>query len=495
MSIFLKIIPTRIDRAKLEAILPATVLTFLVIFVSVCLLHNSYSSAALDLGLFTQTLKYTLQGDLLYNTINQSSFLSDHFSPILLLLLPIYWLAPYAQTLLVVQAVALGVSAFLAYILARSYGFSHRTSLVIECLFCINPLVWGLPFNNFHPAALAVPTLLLMLIGMVNNRKGLFAVGFVLSLMTKETVIIALAVFGLVMLLAKYIKERKVDDQSLRIVYISVIAYGIAVLVAIYMSDGEYVKMLAYTSARYSYLSQSGLYLIKDALGNFLSAESIFLFFASLIPFGFLPLLSFRWAAPGLFIILMNMFSPYEGQHYLSQNAALTLPFLYVAFLHTLSRMRDSKEVQSLLSKLTPRMATYFFEVLILIALLININPTSRFWVAHLPSEHDKAVNEIISIIPDEAAVTANNFIFPHICNRTEAYLPRSFNEYIPYDARLTWGYPERYTEYVVIDWMHTQDYNYVGLWEDVALHFIDQKYDLVAEIDGVKLYKLRQGG
>ncbi len=493
MSISLKGITARIGRAKLEAMLPATVLTFLIIFVSVCLLHNSYSSAALDLGLFTDTLKYTLQGNLLYDPINQSSFLSDHFSPILLFLVPIYWLFPYAQTLLVVQAVALGVSAFLAYILARSFGFSHRTSLAIECLFCINPLVWGIPLNNFHPAALAVPVLLLMLIGMVNNRKGLFITGFILSLMTKETVIIALAVFGLVMFLTKYIKERKVDDQSLRIFYISLIAYGIAVLVAIQASSGEYTKMLWYTSARYNYIDQSALYVIKDALSNFLSAESIFLFFASLIPFGFLPLLSFRWAAPGLFIIVMNMFSPYEGQHYLTQNAALTLPFLYVAFLHALSRMKDSKEIQSLMNKFTPRLATYLFEALLLIALLININPTSRFWVAHLPSEHDRVLDNIVSIVPDGATVTANNYIYPHLCNRTEAYLPRSFNEYIPYDANIVWGYPERDTEYVVIDYLHTQRY-LVGHWEDIALHFIDQKYDLVAEIDGVKLYKLQQG-
>ena len=160
----------RIDRPKIEVILPAIAFIGLSLFVSIHLLYNSYGSTALDLGLFTQTLKYTLQGDLLYTTIDQNSFLADHFSPILLLLVPIYWLFPFAQTLLVAQAILLGLSAILVYILARSYGFSHYKSLAIECLFCVNPLLWGLPLFDFHTMALAIPTLLIMFIGIAREN-------------------------------------------------------------------------------------------------------------------------------------------------------------------------------------------------------------------------------------------------------------------------------------------------------------------------------------
>jgi uncharacterized membrane protein len=72
------------------------------------LMYYSYNTYAFDLGAFTQTLKYTLQGQLLWHPSIGVSELAHHFSPILLVLVPIYWLFPYAQTLLVVQGIILG---------------------------------------------------------------------------------------------------------------------------------------------------------------------------------------------------------------------------------------------------------------------------------------------------------------------------------------------------------------------------------------------------
>lgn len=480
-----------IRKSTFQAVTLATAYVAVALFISIHLVHDSYGSTALDLGLFAQTLKYTLGGNLLYNTIEGLSHLAYHFSPILFLLAPIYWIAPYCETLLVVQGVALGLGGYLVYLLARNCKLSHRTSLLVEGLFFINPLVWGVALFDFHPVALAVPTLLLMFIGLIQKKWILFTIGLILSLMTKETVVIALGAFGLVMFIAEYVKNKKVDKIYLTILVASIATYGIAVLVSMAASNGDYPHILTYGTVRYEYLNQPVGQAILGAIHTFFSAESLFLALAYLAPLGFLPLFSLRWAAPGLFILMVNMLSTYLAQHYeLRQYAAAAIPFLFMAVISTLAHTRENSSLQSRLTKLVPRLPIYLVIVMVATALLVNFYPTSRIGIATLPGEHEEAINRVISLVPNGATVTANNNIFPHLCCRTDTYLPQFIDPYTPIDSG-DWGFPDRETEYVVIDRVHKQHY-IGGYWQDVIMDELNEKYELVVEIDGAKLYKLR---
>jgi len=449
----------------------------------------------MDLGLFTQSLKYTLQGNLLYHTPGGLSHLAYHFSPILLLLVPIYWIAPYSQTLLVVQGIALGLSGYLVYLLARNCKLSHRTSLFIEGLFFINPLVWGKALFDFHPVGLAVPALLVMFIGLTQKKWTLFTIGLVLSLMTKEDVIIALGVFGLAIFIANYLKNRKVNDVSLRIMYAALITYGIGVLVSIAASKGGYPPMLTYASVRYEYLGQPIALAIPGAISTFFSTGSLFLVAAYLVPLGLLPLFSLRWAVPGLLILMMNMLSTCIAQHdILRQAPTAAIPFLFMAGIVTLSRLKERSDIKSLIARLAPRLPTLMIVFTITVSLALNFHPTSRVMDVALPGPHEEAINRVITLIPDGATVTANNNLFPHLCCRTDAYLAPFIDPYTPNDENADWGFPYRETEYVVVDQVHKQ-YYMGGYWEDVIIDELEEKYQLVVEIDGAKLYRLRHDG
>jgi len=480
-----------IRKPTFQAVTLATVYVAVTLFVSIHLLHDSYRSGALDLGLFAQSLKYTLQGDPLYHTIGGLSHLAYHFSPILFLLVPIYWLAPYCQTLLVVQGIALGLSGYLVYILARNCKLSHRTSLFIEGLFFINPLVWGKALFDFHPVALAVPTLLVMFIGLIQKKWKLFTVGLVLSLMTKEDVVMALAVFGLVMLIANYVKNKKMGKVYLTILVASIATYGIAVLVSLAASDGDYPRILTYATVRYEYLGQPLGQAILGAIHTFFSVESLFSVFAYLAPLAFLPLFSLRWAAPALFILMMNMLSTCAAQHYwLRQATTVAIPFLFMAMINTLAEAKEGGNRRLLLTKVWKRLPVY----MVIAALLFNFYPTSRVTHVALPGPHEEAINRVIALVPDGATVTANNSIFPHLCSRTDTYLPQFIDPYTPIDYNADWGFPDRETEYVVVDRVYKQHY-IGGYWEDLIIDELEEKYQLVAEIDGAKLYRLRHDG
>jgi len=394
-----------------------------------------------------------------------------------------------------VQGAALGLSGYLVYLLARNCKLSHCTSLFIEGLFFINPLVWGVALFDFHPVALAVPALLVMFIGLIQKKWKLFTVGLVLSLMTKEDVVMALAVFGLVMLIANYVKNKKMDKVYLTILVASIATYGIAILVSTAASTGGYPPILTYAIARYEYLNQPIMSVILGAIHTFFSAESLFLALAYLAPLGLLPLFSLRWAAPALFVLLLNMLSTCPAQHHeLRQAATVAIPFMFMALINTFTHMKEKRNVQLLIMKIGKRLPIYLVTVAVIAALWINFHPTSRVTHATLPGPHEEAINRVIALIPDGTTVTANNSIFPHLCSRTDAYLPRFIDPYTPISDNAQWGFPDRETEYVVIDRVYKQHY-IGGDWEDVIIDELEEKYQLVVEIDGAKLYRLHHDG
>lgn len=485
-----------IHSPTFQAIALAIVYILIASSISLSKYYAYHYSAAFDLGIYAQSLQSTLHGDILYASPEGMNHLGYHFSPILFLLVPIFWLAPYVETLLIVQSIALGASGYLVYKLARIQKLSHRTALFVEVLFLISPLLWGVNFYDFHPVALAVPTLLIMLIGLIQKRWKLFAIGLVLSLMIKEDVLMVLAVFGLVMMIACYVRDRKVDKVYL-IVFLSAVAtYGIAVVVARAVSGMDVPPMLMYASTRYTYINEPIGQAIVGAFGAFFSLPSLFLFIAYFLPLAFLPLLSPLWAAPALFLLAISMFSTRLGQHCLVQYPAAAIPFLFAAAISTLVQMKDKGNVQRFFVGNLQKVSLITIIILIAIA-IIDFCPYGTFGyrgIPRLPRPHVAAINKVISLIPDGATVTAPNHIFPHLCTRTTVYMPQGGLE--PNWSTGVFGLLDVDTKYVVVDYQQPWDYKAVQRekgfdWEG----YLTDKYQLIAEIDDVCLYKLGYDG
>src|SRR2546423_7429338 len=106
----------RLDRFE-PSIVAALALTYFLLYSVLSVLrHLTYHSFGSDLGLFDQVFWNTTQGRFFESTMSLAqpqphSYIGDHFSPIYLLLLPVYALIPRPQTLVVIQTLflALGV--------------------------------------------------------------------------------------------------------------------------------------------------------------------------------------------------------------------------------------------------------------------------------------------------------------------------------------------------------------------------------------------------
>ena len=97
-------------------LLGSFIFLYIIFFSIICILkYNNFLYNALDLSIINNVLYNTLHGNTLYSSIQGHSYLGDHFTPILFLILPVYAIYQSPITLLVLQTIFLGLAALPIY--------------------------------------------------------------------------------------------------------------------------------------------------------------------------------------------------------------------------------------------------------------------------------------------------------------------------------------------------------------------------------------------
>lgn len=132
--------------------------------------YDNFLYNALDLGIYTQVFESFRAGNHWYSSIQQSSYLGDHFEPFILALLPFYLLIPHPKTLLVLQIIFLAIPAIPIFFIAREVFYPHLASplargrnggdlqnqtpnlwaLGVSFFYLLNPLVHNINLFEFH---------------------------------------------------------------------------------------------------------------------------------------------------------------------------------------------------------------------------------------------------------------------------------------------------------------------------------------------------------
>ncbi len=159
-----------------------------------------------DAGLFWEIVKHSAQGKPFFSNhylfkpprVMQQTFLSLHVQPILLLLVPFYWLSSRLETLFVVQAAVIASGALAVYMLAKDELERPNLALVMAGAYLLYPPLHNLHLNyyyGFHPVSLAIPFLLFAFVFLRRRNTLVFALFVMLALFCKENV--GLVVFTL----------------------------------------------------------------------------------------------------------------------------------------------------------------------------------------------------------------------------------------------------------------------------------------------------------
>jgi uncharacterized membrane protein len=185
------------------AVLLAAITATYVVYVSLHTIRHHYSlgTSAYDLGIHENFLWNTIHGEFFQSSIEGGSHLGVHTSLVILLIAPLYALAPATETLLVIQAVLIGGAAWPLYETVRRETDSRWSALTVAVLWLAHPGVQGANFYDFHAIAFAPVLLFLTVFMWRSGRWTWFWVCVVLLLTVKEDMGFVVAALGAVLVL------------------------------------------------------------------------------------------------------------------------------------------------------------------------------------------------------------------------------------------------------------------------------------------------------
>lgn len=410
VALRLTIAPVPVPRVRPRRVVAIGVAVYAVYFSFVTLTrHFTFRTHALDLGYYVQLLWNLARGAGPMVSLPEMHAWGDHFSPIMYLFVPAFWLAPGPGILLVAQSVALGLGALGVFgIAARRLG-DERPAAAFAVLYLINPSLHGINVRDFHAAALAIPLLLAAIYFAEAERPWLFSASVLLTLMTREDAAIPVVGLGLWLALTKR-----------RWLWGAATALGaFAVLLADTRWVIPYFRGAPYPHlGRYAHLGRSvpeivGTLLLHPSrlLGGLVTGKRLVYLGALLTPLAFLPLLApevLLGLAPSLFQNLLGQ-DPILFDHR-TQYQSFILPFLFAAAIAGYDRLalrRPGPWPKTVLVVAT-------LVSLVLAARTVNNVSVERFW----PKPEHRQAFEVMAQIPDGAMVSAQDPYVAHLSLR-----------------------------------------------------------------------------
>jgi len=434
---------------KYELFILASIAVYSIAFsYSTYLKHMSFLSYAWDLGTFDQIMyssvfagkPFYYLADLFMN--GSGNYLAIHFSPILALLFPIYFVAPGIPTLLVIKSVAIGVAAYPLFRIVRRLTGSDIAALCVGLAYLLNPGIQGANWFDFQPQSLAPLLIFSTYYMLIAKRWAYYFPALTLTLMIEEHVTLVV----LLLLVSQLIYSRRGDSKRLldlglrenQVFLVSVIlclaSYGAsATMKVVYPIRPEFRDVYAASSA-YGVLGYGGDVLsapiraILDpqaALGALTHESALKLLYMLMLfaPLLFVPFMSGFLAVNALLVVpfMLSNYRPYYmiGSHY----TLYFMPSFFIMYAYAVSRLKERG---------TGVAKAALIASTVIIAALSPVSPLSGalsqrshfLWYPDAePPGQVEAVHLLLSQVPGDASILTQNHVFPHVSSRTEAYV------------------------------------------------------------------------
>jgi len=364
-----------------KKILWLAIVLYVVVFSLVSIYkYTHFLYNGIDLAIINNVFWNTVHGHWFWSSIQGHSYLGDHCSPILILLLPVYFLWQSPLLLLILQSVFLGLAAWPIYKIAskilchceeeqsddvaislreatltgsrrppQSRGprdDSKTLALAIAVLWLINPLTHNINLHEFSFISLlplAFFTLFYLYLRLEKesrNKKLLhcFIVTLLICLAIREDIAFIILIFSLIILfnLRQTTYDKRLTTNNLRhrvLLVVSCLLLSIAWLFVSHKiisahSPSGFTPFAYY----YSWLGSAGSSAIAAHILSYKNLEMIVGF---LLPFLFIPLIKPKWLLLALIPLAQIILSASGGgaQVFMMHYGALFLPALVIAFI------------------------------------------------------------------------------------------------------------------------------------------------------------------
>ncbi len=448
-----------------KSILWLMIVGYILVFSGFCLgKYYNFGYNALDLAIINQVFYNSSQGNFFASSIHPPTYLGDHFTPILFLLIPFYCFFKHPLTLLILQTIILGLSAWPIYLIAKQ-TINKNWGIIIALAWLLNPLVQNINLFEFSFLPLAIFLILWAIYFYQNQKYYPFIILSLLALLVREDVALVIFMFSILAILDK----RKIKWWLPPIIF-STIYFLLALKITdLFSKSGQY-KFFIY----YSWLGNSGQEFIINfifepwrVIAHLINLGNLEFILGLLLPFAFLPLLKPKYLILGLGIFAQLVLGAAGGSATLLQlhYSALILPALFLATIYALAKILSSPDktkskIINLINWEKPLSFLIFLIAIIYSSLALGpvIGGITQFYQNGLTWPQTSLKNEFIKKIPPQASVAATYEFLTKLSSREKIY---SFNyvflgkqQFLNQDYAL----PED-TQYLLIDFQDLLTY------------------------------------
>lgn len=464
-----------------DSIFLAMAIAYALVFGSLSILrHQSLHSGGFDLGIFDQIVWNSLHGRLFENSISIDApiSLSQRFSPILLALVPLYALWSDPVVLLIVQTLALALSAFPLYWFARE-RLGTGLALVVAATYFLFPSLQFVNLWDFHEIALATPLLAFTLYFLLQQQHRAFILCLLLALLVREEIAFAAIAFGLYILIVQHRPAVGIGLTAFGAVWGAVIL----LYVIPFFGNATYGANYQY-AIRYQYLGKTPLEIAATAvtqpglvLQHLLVPPKIEFVLQLLVPLAFVPLVGlevFALTLPELGYLLLAD-HPFQNSIRFQYTAPI-LPFVFFAVVLGMERltrwrigMRRTRPITLAVLIGAASIANYYFQSPGPLAL--QFDPAK-----YIATAHTALAYQLMQRIPVDASVLADAGLVPHLSHRSNIY-----------EASIEYPPDLRKIEYVFADLRLPVHTDFPVIWNDILA---SPYFDTVLEQDGYLIKK-----
>ena len=482
-----------------------------------------YSDFAVHLELFSNlidgqgTTSSLMQTTLGYGDIK--NYLSIHFLPLLYVFaLPLLIIKNYAACLIVLQTLVLTSSVIPIYLFARDVFHDKKIGYLFAASFLFYPTIHYINLYDFEFLRICIP-LLLFCFYFLNKKKYLaYYIAFILSILTREEVALTTFFFGIY--IAFVIKEKRtgIITSAISGLYFLIVFK----IIMPYLAGGSSNLSFHCAFANFSHLGNSPSEILLNIVFHPLKVFSILL---SKIKIGnflmyVLPLLFTPFFSPSTFFIsignlLFNFLSASISHYsYILYYLSPSIPFIFLSAIKGVRNLGEKEP--SFLSKknilqnkeskkkFTNALVCSIFVASVLSNIFFGPSPLSiQFWnkdyklapykthnfhySQYIRTGHHKTAFQFLSLIPDDATVSAEHFFLPYL------YKKKTLMQFPIFEG----------ADYVLIDKTHPVKFGTIDV-DPIEARKNPQKYydlvekdtknwELIKEEDGIFLFKKRQ--
>jgi uncharacterized membrane protein len=373
--------------------------------------EDGYGTFGFDMGIFDQGVWLLSRFHAPFVTVMGRDLFGDHTSFILLLTVPLYWVHPAPQTLLVVQSLLLAAGAVPVYLVGLRLLRSGLLATALAGAYLCNPALQDGTLDQFHPEAFATLAIAGALYAAIAWRRGLLWVAVAACLLVKEdaaTLVVGLGAWVAIR------RDRRIGG--------AIVAFAVAYLLFAYE---VVIRILLGTTGFYAdripFGGWKGLLTTTfehpGRLASYLrSGGRPFYLWQLGCSTGWAWLISPEMAAIGVLTWVENTLSRTGYMHQILYHYSLALvPVLVVGSVWAVSRLATPARRRAATGMVT--------TAAVASCVLWGLAPFSRNPYPYVVTPAAAAqINEIAAAVPPHAVISAEDRYVPHVDHRVRCY-------------------------------------------------------------------------